>query len=85
MDELILDERGREFIGEGKRWFELVRFATRDNFTHADLLKNRLLGAVGGVEQLTLLPRIINPEAWYLPLNSEALASNSQLIQNPYY
>ena len=41
IDNLILDERGREFIAEGKRWFELVRFATRDNFSHKELLTQR--------------------------------------------
>ena len=85
MDNFILDERGREFLGEGKRWFELMRFASRDNFAYKELLTDRILNSVGGVEQLILAPRVSNPEGWYLPLNGEALASNPNLIQNPYY
>jgi len=85
MDNVIIDERGREFIGEGKRWFELVRFASRDNFAEPGLLINRLMGKLSAVEQLTMRPRILNPESWYLPLNSSALASNPKLVQNPYY
>jgi hypothetical protein len=85
MDEVILDERAREFIGEGRRWFELVRFASRDNFAHPDLLTTRILNAFSGVQQLVMLPRVINPDAWYLPLNDSELAANPNLIQNPYY
>jgi hypothetical protein len=85
MDNVILDERAREFIGEGKRWFELLRFGMRDNFSHKELLIDRILSSVSGVQQLTLAPRLVNPESWYLPLNSDALASNPSLKQNPYY
>ncbi|MDR3062060.1 MAG: RagB/SusD family nutrient uptake outer membrane protein [Dysgonamonadaceae bacterium] len=85
MDNAILDERARELIGEGKRWFELVRFATRDNFRHKELLVDRVLASVSGVQQLTLAPRLVNQESWYLPLNADALASNPKLEQNPYY
>ena len=85
MDDALLDERGREFIGEGRRWFDLVRFASRDNFLHKELLTSRVLGAFGGVTQLIISPRITNPESWYLPLNGLALSSNPKLVQNPYY
>jgi starch-binding outer membrane protein, SusD/RagB family len=85
MDELLLDERGREFIGEGKRWFDLLRFASRDNFAHKELLINRVLSSFVGVNQLTIGPRIKDPQSWYLPLNADALAANPRLVQNPYY
>ena len=85
MDNLILDERGREFLGEGKRWFELVRFGTRDNYATKNLLTDRILNSFSGVIQLSISPRIINPESWYLPLNADALSANSNLVQNPYY
>ncbi|WP_106831396.1 RagB/SusD family nutrient uptake outer membrane protein [Parabacteroides pacaensis] len=85
MDNIILDERGKEFIGEGKRWFELVRFASRDNFAHKELLLDRVVNSFSGVDQLVIAPRIHNPESWYLPLNADALAANINLVQNPYY
>jgi hypothetical protein len=85
MDNILLDERGREFLGEGKRWFELVRFASRDNFADKNLLIQRVVNAFSGVVQLIITPRVSNPESWYLPLNSDALSSNQNLIQNPYY
>jgi len=44
-----------------------------------------VMSALSGVQQLSVLPRIINPESWYLPLNSQELGSNPELVQNPYY
>jgi starch-binding outer membrane protein, SusD/RagB family len=85
MDEILLDERGREFLGEGKRWFDLMRFGSRDNFSHKELLIDRVLNSFTGVNQLIIGPRINDPQSWYLPLNAAALAANPKLIQNPYY
>jgi len=85
LDNIILDERAREFLGEGKRWFELVRFASRDNFANTDLLTGRILGNFSGTDQFLAEVRISNPESWYLPLNADALAANKRLVQNPYY
>lgn len=85
MDNLILNERGREFLAEGKRWFELVRFASRDNFANPELLIERIVQSYSGTFQMIIRPRITNPESWYLPLNADALSSNPNLIQNSYY
>jgi hypothetical protein len=85
MDDIILDERGREFFAEGKRWFDLVRFASRNNFANPSLLIERVVGSFDGAAQQIMRPRISNPESWYLPLNTEALSSNPNLVQNPYY
>jgi len=85
MDNILLDERAREFLGEGKRWFELVRFASRNNFADKNLLIDRVVSGFNGVTQLVIRPRINNPESWYLPLNADALSANSKLVQNPYY
>ncbi|MDD4921885.1 MAG: RagB/SusD family nutrient uptake outer membrane protein [Bacteroidales bacterium] len=86
MDNILLDERGREFFGEGKRWFELVRFASREDFIYKELLVDRIVQSYGGVDQLVMAPRVNNPDSWYLPLNSDVLdASGGNLIQNPYY
>lgn len=85
MDKILLDERGKEFLGEGKRWFDLVRFASRNNFEHKELLTERVIGSFSPVLQLVVTPRVLNPDSWYLPLNSDALKTNSKLVQNPYY
>jgi hypothetical protein len=85
MDKILLDERAKEFIGEGKRWFELMRFASRDNFAHKEYLTDRILNSIGGTDQLKISPRISNPDSWYLPLNTDEISNNRALVQNPYY
>lgn len=85
MDDILLDERGREFLGEGKRWFDLMRFASRDNYAHKEFLIDRVLNSFTGVNQLVIGPRVKDPASWYLPLNADALAANPKLVQNPYY
>lgn len=86
MDNALLDERGREFVGEAKRWFDLVRFGSRDNFAHPEFLTQRVIGSFTSVLQLIVTARVNNPDSWYLPLNQAAIdASAGKLIQNKYY
>jgi len=85
IDNAILLERAREFLGEGKRWFELLRFASRDNFAHPEILIEKIVQSYSSIEQLLIRPRLTNPESWFFPLNADALAANPNLIQNPYY
>lgn len=78
METLVLQERRRELMFEGKRWYDLVRRSRRDGRT--DILKS----AVGtkGVENLNKLSVM---DAIYWPYNQEELKVNGSLVQNPAY
>jgi len=84
-DDMILNERGRELCFEGTRWYDLVRFASRDNFARKYLLTDRVVASFNGIEQQSIAPRIANPESWYLPVSAADIVSNPALKQNPYY
>ncbi|MDR0506214.1 MAG: RagB/SusD family nutrient uptake outer membrane protein [Dysgonamonadaceae bacterium] len=84
--QLVLDERQREFLFEGKRWFDLLRMARRDekeikNHTEMLMLVIRKYETNGGIVQ----SKLTDFNALYLPVYEGELKANSALIQNPYY
>ncbi|TKG97400.1 RagB/SusD family nutrient uptake outer membrane protein [Puteibacter caeruleilacunae] len=84
-EDFILMERQREFTGEGKAWFDLLRVAKRNNFERKDLLIEKLLLYVDGTDRATIQQALQNPYAYYLPIHEEEIKRNSELVQNPYY
>ena len=78
--ELVFREKQREFLFEGKRWFDLVRLSERDGNTSAlNLLveqKTSNTNAVVGAQVL---------DAMYMPISKWELSANPNLKQNPYY
>lgn len=88
MEEFILAERAREFAFEGKRWFDLLRVAQRDNFndrTMGYLLRMSVLAAPP--EKVTIIQNKwqTNQGSLYLPLNANELQRNKKLEQNDFY
>lgn len=79
---LVLLERQREFLFEGKRWFDLLRRMKRDNNT--DVITSYVLrkftssAAIVGSKMSVM-------DAMYLPIHEDELISNPTLRQNPYY
>ena len=82
MEQLVLEERQREFLFEGKRWFDLVRFARRDgkNTRLVDLATRKLLENVNAVKIKLADPNII-----YFPYAKSELKVNPLLKQNPAF
>lgn len=80
---VILKERALELAMEGKRWFDLVRFATNEN--RPELLIDRVVPSRSVAERAQVRSRIIDPRSWYLPILRDELARNPNLVQNPYY
>lgn len=81
----ILDERGREFVLEGKRWFDMLRNAKRNHFQNKQIIVNMILSGADVKQQAILRTRVYDTMSYYLPIPERELLTNKNLIQNPYY
>lgn len=82
MEKLLFMERKREFMFEGKRWFDLVRKSLRDNNTHYlanEATQKQKENAVAIKIQLA------DMNAIFWPYNREELKRNNLLKQNAAY
>ncbi|WP_088655142.1 RagB/SusD family nutrient uptake outer membrane protein [Geofilum rhodophaeum] len=79
MRELVLRERQRELMFEGKRWFDLVRYGRR--LDDAGAVAAKVAMKFSGGTSLTWQVQ----DALYLPIHIDELNSNQELEQNPFY
>jgi len=81
MESLVLEERQRELMFEGKRWFDLVRKARREgnNSAMLDLAKRKY------TYPDAVKSKWIKPDMLYFPINEDELKVNLLLKQNPGY
>ena len=82
MQELVLRERQRELMFEGKRWFDLVRRARRDGNT--SVLISAALHKVSTGSAL-ISNKLTKMDAIYWPYNSDEIKINTKLVQNPAF
>ena len=82
MEQLLLEERQREFLFEGKRWFDLIRFARRDgdNSRLVELTSRKYIENVNAIKIKLADPNII-----YFPYAKDELKKNPLLKQNPAF
>ena len=81
----VLDERGREFLLEGKRWFDLLRAAKRNNFENKQLIIRMILSGADIKQQAVLRTKVFDTLSYYLPIPERELIYNQNLEQNPFY
>ena len=68
VEDLILQERSLELAFEGKRWFDLVRVASRRN--DPSYLANKVAAKFSDPAKAAEIKSLLsNPENWYLPLS----------------
>ncbi|MCD8317491.1 MAG: RagB/SusD family nutrient uptake outer membrane protein [Paraprevotella sp.] len=78
---LLYDERRREFLFEGKRWFDLVRHTIRDGNN-----TSYLVNAISSKQtSSTATSKFGNYMAIYWPYNYDEVRVNDNLQQNPAY
>ena len=81
----ILSERAREFAFEGKRWYDVLRYARRQYATQPNFLANTIISAVPPARQQSVIARYRDTNSHYLPIYFGELQTNKALVQNPSY
>lgn len=82
----IVDERGREFAFEGKRWFDVLRNAKRDNYRRIDLLTDMVKRSAPVDRLTTILSKYNDTLSHYFPIPQSDIDANFPLLeQNPFY
>lgn len=85
MLQVLMDERAREFVGEGKRWYDLLRVAKRNNYEYKDYLIDEVIEGMTGGSAPVVRSILMNEDAHYLPIHQSEILNNRLLEQNPYY
>lgn len=83
----ILKERKKEFVGEGKRWFDLLRFAKKENFSkYKTLVMKVLLNNIPMAERPIYEQKLANDWSFFFPIDKKQIdMSDGLLVQNPAY
>ncbi|MFR9620039.1 MAG: RagB/SusD family nutrient uptake outer membrane protein [Rikenellaceae bacterium] len=82
----VMAERAREFAFEGKRWFDLVRWATIKENIYQDNLIQVMLANISASLRPLFEVKLLQEDSYYMPIyQTDIESSDGVLIQNPYY
>jgi hypothetical protein len=82
MEDLVLNERQRELMFEGKRWYDLVRLSRREG-DNARLISKVLPKFQENTSAIRI--KLSTQDVLYWPYNRDELEQNPHLEQNPAY
>lgn len=83
--EEVLDQKELEFMGEGKRWYDLLWFGrVKDSKYKEEFITQVLLGNQT-TNKSWIRSVLIDQNAWYMPIPQSDIDHNRLLEQNPYY
>lgn len=80
LEELVMRERQRELFAEGKRWFDLVRYALRQGNTNKML---NLLVIKYSTNSSAIKAKLATINSLFNPVYQEEIKVNTDLVQNP--
>lgn len=84
MRQLVFDERQREFLYEGKRYYDLIRRIRRENNLQA-MVSKYLMPKYANMDEATVTAKLASLNALYMPISKNELKVNKLLKQNPFY
>lgn len=85
LSDYIINERSREFAFEGKRWFDLLRSAKRNNYQNEEMLMDVVAEAAPPSKQQIVINKYRDKRSHYLPIYYYEIQTNTSLVQNPFY
>ncbi len=85
LGDYILQERAREFAFEGKRWYDVLRNAKRNNYARFDLLVSMLTKSVPANRLQSAINKYHDYNSHYFPIYFYEIQVNPNLVQNPFY
>ncbi|MDD2560331.1 MAG: RagB/SusD family nutrient uptake outer membrane protein [Bacteroidales bacterium] len=81
----VMEESARELMFEGKRWFDVLRNAKRNNYNKLNYLMSIVPNSTTPDKVYSLQVKYKNFNSHYLPLPQRDIESNPLLEQNPFY
>ena len=85
MRDLVFEERQRELLFEGKRYFDLLRRINRNREQFQNIVGTYLVPKYSQLDQSTVTSKLSEFNALYMPIKDTELQSNKLLVQNPFY
>jgi hypothetical protein len=85
IQDFILEERSREFCFEGKRWYDILRNAKRNNYERLNILLIAVATSVPSNLQQAAQAKMQDHNSHYFPIYLYELQTNKLLVQNPFY
>lgn len=83
--DFILAERSRELCFEGKRWYDVLRNAKRNNYEKLNVLLVMAGKSVPSNLQQSVLTKLKDKNSHYFPIYLYEMQTNKLLVQNPFY
>jgi len=81
----ILEERQRELAFEGKRWYDVLRNAKRNNYQRRQLLLDVAARSMPADRKQAAFNRLLDNNSHYFPVYFYELQTNKLLEQNPFF
>jgi len=83
--EEVLNQKDMEFLGEAKRWYDLLWLGRIQSGKYRDLFVSKVLEGNQTTNASWIESVLRDGNAWYMPLPQADIEHNSLLKQNTYY